>query len=145
MKPILFTLALCFIASQIAYAQSNLDNLENAIQGVVTVAVYKTEAIASQLGARGANTAIEEAYSKALDLSGASGSGSGFVILKDNKSYVVTNAHVIENASDASGSIYVYTINRKKYEVRVLGGDTFYDLAVLEFIDKPGPEIHHMK
>ncbi len=120
--------------------QANLDNLENAVQGVVTVAVYNTEQFSRQLGARGASP-IEEAYRETLDLSNSHGTGSGFVVIKNNKPYVVTNAHVVENASDAKGSIYVYTITREKYEVRLLGGDTFYDIAVLEFVEAPGEEI----
>jgi S1-C subfamily serine protease len=67
------------------------------------------------------------------------------VTLKNGTKYVITNAHVIENALDEEGSIYVYSINRTKYEVKVLGGDSFYDIAVLEFVDTPGPEITTVK
>lgn len=145
-----FTMRYFFFATLLSWAAmypasgQKLDNLESAVQGVVTVAVYKTENFSRQLGARGA-TAIEEAYREALDLSRSHGTGSGFVILKNNKAYVVTNAHVVENAADETESIYVYTITRRKYEVRLLGGDTFYDVAVLEFVDTPGDEIIPMK
>jgi len=122
-------------------AQSVSDMLENAISSVVTVAVYKTGIAQKTLGFRGGDNASDIAYEKALKLSGAIGSGSGFVILRNGKKYVVTNAHVVQDASDEAGSIYIFSINGKKYEVRIIGGDSFYDIALLEFKDTPGSEI----
>jgi S1-C subfamily serine protease len=113
--------------------------LENALSAVVTVAVYETDFAKRSLGFRGAPADL--AYAKMLDLSGASGSGSGFVIRHGDKLLVITNAHVIEQAADKDGSIYVFSINRGKYKAKVLGGDSFYDIAILEFVDKPGSEI----
>ena len=63
------------------------------------------------------------------------------LLKKNEKFYVVTNAHVIETASDEEGSIYVYSISRDQYEVVLVGGDSFYDIAVLEFATIPGDEI----
>lgn len=91
--------------SQVAVPQM----LEKALGSVVTVAVYETENTMKPLGFRGDNA--EMAYAKALDLTGSKGSGSGFFIQRNGKTYVVTNAHVIQNASDADGSIFVYSIN----------------------------------
>ena len=126
------------------YTQTPSDMLENVISSVITVGVYKTDFAKKTLGFRG--TSISGiAYEKALDLAGVVTSGSGFVIEKNGKKYAITNAHVIENALDEAGSIYIYSINRKKYSARVLGGDSFYDIAVLEFIDTPGPEITTLK
>src|SRR4051794_667206 len=85
------------------------DMLENVLKGVVTVAVYQTDAAMKPMGFRGAPT--EMAYSKVLDLSGAKESGSGFIISYNNKNYVITNAHVVQNASSQNGSIYIYTIS----------------------------------
>jgi S1-C subfamily serine protease len=121
-------------------AQSVSDMLENALSSVVTVAVYKSGIANQTLGFRGEKVS-DVAYEKALKLSGALGSGSGFVITKNGKKYVITNAHVIQDASDERGSIYIFSIDGSKYEVRVVGGDSFYDIAVLEFIGKPGSEI----
>ncbi|KPK84310.1 MAG: hypothetical protein AMS27_10340 [Bacteroides sp. SM23_62_1] len=118
--------------------------LENVLSSVITVGVHKTDFAKQTLGFRGTGVA-EVAYEKALDMAGVVTSGSGFVIMKNGKKYVVTNAHVIENALDEEGSIYIYSINRTRYEVRVLGGDSFYDIAVLEFVDTPGPEITTIK
>jgi S1-C subfamily serine protease len=126
------------------YTQTPSDMLENVLSSVVTVGVHKTDYAKKTLGFRG-SALSEIAYEKALDLAGAVTSGSGFVIEKNGKKYVITNAHVIENALDEEGSIYIYSISRKKYAARVLGGDSFYDIAVLEFIDTPGPEITTVK
>jgi len=125
-----------------AYAQSvePYDAIENALAGSVTVAVYKTDVTKRPLGFRGEG-ASDKAYEKALDMAGVQSSGSGFIIQMNGKKYVVTNAHVIEKASLEPGSIYVFSITRKKYEMKVVGGDSFYDIAVLEFIQQPGSEI----
>lgn len=121
-------------------AQSAAAVLDKCLGAVVTVAVYQTEPYGKMtLGMRGEFS--EDAYKKALDLTNAKGSGSGFIIKKNGKYYVITNAHVVESASTETGSIYVFTINQTKYEVKVLGGDSFYDLAVLEFVTPPGSEI----
>jgi S1-C subfamily serine protease len=113
--------------------------LNNTLPGVVTVAVYETDIAMKVMGFRGSS--IDAAYSKVLDLSGAEGTGSGFIIKRNNAFYVITNAHVIENASDQRGAIFVYSINQTKYEARFVGGDSFYDVAVLEFMDPPGAEL----
>lgn len=117
--------------------------LENALGAVVTVGVFETDMAKKTLGFRG--NPVEQAYAKMLDLSGASGSGSGFFIRYNNRTLVITNAHVIEQAADKEGSIYVYTINRSKYEAKIVGGDSFYDLAVLELVDKPGDEVSFLE
>ncbi|MBS4012136.1 MAG: trypsin-like peptidase domain-containing protein [Bacteroidetes bacterium] len=141
MKRFIF-FSLAIFTTTLAIGQATSDMLERVLSSVVTVAVNKTEATRQILGYRGA---ADEAYEKILDLGNAESSGSGFIIEKNKKKYVITNAHVIEQASTERGSIYVYTINRSKYEARVVGGDTFYDIAVLEFIDPPGKEISTIK
>ncbi|RYY40112.1 MAG: serine protease [Chitinophagaceae bacterium] len=89
--------------------------LEGALSAVVTVAVFETDFAKRSLGFRGAPA--DQAYAKMLDLSGASGSGSGFIIRRGDQMLVITNAHVIEQAADKDG------------------------LAILEFIEKPGNEV----
>ncbi|PLW93455.1 MAG: hypothetical protein C0592_06110 [Marinilabiliales bacterium] len=119
-------------------AQNQSDMLEEVMSSVVTVTVEKSEYNNQILGFRGG---IDEAYSKALDLGTAHSSGSGFIIMKNDVLYVVTNAHVVESASDEPGSIFVYTIDQSKYEMEIVGGDSFYDIAVLKFIKSPGREV----
>lgn len=140
MKKIILLSIVMFAWCSFSFAQTVSDMLENSLGAVVTVGVYQSEFAKTALGFRG-EAASETAYQKALDLSGSESSGSGFIIDKNGVKYVITNAHVVENASKEPGSIYVFTINRNKYEVRVVGGDSFYDLAVLEFVDQPGAEV----
>lgn len=132
-----------FIFLRTSFGQNSAsDILEQALSGVVTVAVYQTSEVGNRpLGVRGSQPTADQAYAKALNLSGAKGSGSGFVVESNGRKYVLTNAHVIESASEASGSLAVFSISQKKYEVRVLGGDALYDVAVLEFVNPPGPEL----
>lgn len=135
---------LLFISSFQALGQGGqeTDIVENSLSAVVTVAVFETDAAKKTLGFRG--NPADMAYAKMLDLTGASGSGSGFFIRYNGKPYIITNAHVVEQASDAGGSIYVYTINRNKYRAKIRGGDSFYDLAVLEPEQAPGAEVSYL-
>ncbi len=126
-------------------AQPVSDMLERVIGGVVTVAVFKSEAVNRPLGYRGGKSLSEVAYEKSLDLEGSEGSGSGFLIEYKGKKYIITNAHVIEDVSEDDSSVFVFSINRSKYEVRVVGGDNFYDIAVLEFVTEPGSELSSLE
>ena len=145
MKKIIIIIILLIFPYVSSYPQTVSDILEYALPSVVTVAIFKTEDASRMLGfvdekMRGDN--IDIAYEKILDLSGAKSTGSGFVIERNGEKYVITNAHVIDNASSDKGSIVAYTINRTKYDMELVGGDTFYDIAVLKFLDIPGPEIN---
>lgn len=139
------TLILAVTCMFTAFAQFSpaVKMVDYALSAVVTVAIYQTDVAMKPLGFRGNSNAM--AYSKALDLTGAKSSGSGFVIKKNDKLYVVTNAHVVQDAAETDGSIYIYSIGYKKYNMRIVGGDSFYDIAVLEFIDQPGSEITSIK
>jgi len=119
-------------------AQSTPDMLEKVIGSVVTVAVYETEENMQAMGFRGV---ADKAYERILDLSGTESTGSGFVIERDGKKYIITNAHVVENASPTADALFVYSVDQTKYAVKLVGGDSFYDLAVLEFLSPPGSEI----
>ena len=57
----------------------------------------------------------------------SSGSGAGSII--DKRGYVLTNVHVIENAS----TINISLADGSSYEGRVVGRDTESDIAVLKF------------
>jgi Do/DeqQ family serine protease len=56
--------------------------------------------------------------------------GSGVIISKDG--YIITNTHVIENAS----SIEVTTNNNKTYQADLIGSDKVSDIAVLKIVGK---------
>jgi S1-C subfamily serine protease len=60
------------------------------------------------------------------------GSGSGSII--DKRGYIVTNVHVIENAS----KIYVSLSDGAQYEAQVVGQDEESDLAVIKFTPPAG-------
>jgi len=65
----------------------------------------------------------------------SSGSGSGSII--DKRGYVITNVHVIENAS----TITISLANGSSYDGIVVGKDVESDIAVLKFTPKPGAEL----
>ncbi len=120
-----------------------INPLERALSGVVTVAVLEVSGEDQVLGyAGGAKSYTDIAYEKALDMSSAFSNGSGFVIEYGGTYYVLTNVHVIDAASGEPGSIIVYSITREQYPMKVVGGDSFYDLAILAFDGKePGEEL----
>ena len=59
-----------------------------------------------------------------------SDTGSGFVI--ESSGYILTNNHVVEGATSASGSIVVKLNNGRSLDATVVGRDSSYDLAVLK-------------
>lgn len=65
----------------------------------------------------------------------SSGSGSGSII--DKRGYVVTNVHVIENAS----SITISLADGSTYDGSVVGKDTESDIAVLKFTPPANVEL----
>lgn len=73
-----------------------------------------------------------------IDVTASSGSdtGSGFFI--DSDGYILTNNHVVEAAA-SGGRIRVTLANGKKYDAKIVGRDSSYDLAVLktELVDAP--------
>ena len=63
------------------------------------------------------------------------GSGSGSII--DKQGYVLTNVHVIKNAS----KIYVSLSDGTQYEAHIVGQDADSDLAVIKFNPPQGTEL----
>ncbi|NLA96100.1 MAG: PDZ domain-containing protein, partial [Clostridiaceae bacterium] len=80
------------------------------------VAIY-TDRVVDQFGERSQNIV----------------SGSGFIISSDG--YVVTNAHVIENAR----SIHVNLEDGRAFETKLVGSDSYGDIAVLKIDSKNLP------
>lgn len=138
-------MAFAFTANKANAQKTDADMLDNAIGACVTVAVFKTDESKQALGFRKEKTNAQKAYEKLLDLQGSQISGSGFVVEKNGKKYVITNAHVVENAADEAAALYVFSIDRTKYEVKIVGGDSYFDFAVLEFVTTPGKEITTIK
>lgn len=132
MKKLLAILPLLGFYSAI-FSQSIASPLEKTLRSVVTIALYELEESDAVFGFGEEDRAAEIAYREALDLSSATSSGSGFVIEYSGKLYIVTNAHVVEGAANNPEAIRVFDIGRRQYEVELVGGDSFYDLAVLAF------------
>ena len=80
------------------------NNVGPAVVGVINMATY-----------RGMSSASYE-----------QGSGSGIIISKDG--YIVTNNHVVENASE----VKVMLNNSKEYSAKIIGTDYKTDLAVIK-------------
>ncbi len=120
-------------------AQAN--SIESALSGVVTVAVFDLADEDAAFGFGEEDEVARIAYETALDLTGVASSGSGFLVKIKGKPYVITNAHVVNAAESRRGAIGAFSIGRKKYPLRLVGGDSFYDLAVLAFDEvEPGEE-----
>jgi len=136
-------LLVLFSAFSLRGQEPAINPLERALSGVVTVAVLEVSGEDQVLGyAGGAKSYADIAYEKTLDMSSAFSNGSGFVIEYGGSYYVLTNVHVIDAASGEPGSIIVYSITREQYPMKVVGGDSFYDLAILAFDGKePGEEL----
>jgi putative serine protease PepD len=71
---------------------------------------------------------------------GGGATGSGFVL--DDKNHVITNNHVVADAT-GKGEIVVVDNDGKEYDARILGRSPVYDIAVLELTDdnnlRPAP------
>ena len=59
------------------------------------------------------------------------GMGSGFVY--DNLGHIITNAHVVDNASKAT----VTFLDGSQYHAEIIGKDKFTDIAVIKVTEKP--------
>jgi S1-C subfamily serine protease len=79
---------------------------------------------------------------------GGEGQGSGFVISEDGE--IITNAHVVTNAStsgaqigplDAAREVYVQFPDLNQVEAEIVGFDPFADVALLR-VDPEGLELH---
>lgn len=129
------------------FAQEEMPPLEQALSGILTIGVFDLTENDLVMGfGKGKKSYAEIAYERNLDMGEVSSNGSGFVIELDGKFYVITNAHVIDAAAPQRGAICAFSIMREKYPLKVVGGDSFYDIAVLEFDGvAPGPEIQALK
>lgn len=114
------------------------DILEQSISSVFTVKVTSERNSKTAFGFAGEDSLpkgiAEIAYAQSLNIEGAKGVGSGFVIRLDEKIYLITNTHVIEKATDISKDIIAISYSRNEYSLRFIGADSFYDIAVFEIL-----------
>lgn len=108
MKKLIIFCLMCITSTVWAIGEADQDNIKNAVKkalpSVVSISVNKIS-----------NSGASDKYF-----------GSGVIINKDG--YIVTNAHVIENASVIEIEFY----NNKKERAELTGIDEFTDLAVLK-------------
>jgi S1-C subfamily serine protease len=130
--------ALLALLSASSLAQDSVpDMLERGMPAVVTVGLRHSSETMEGAGFVAADTA----YGKVLRLVNIESAGSGFVIERGGKKYVVTNAHVVQSAS-GPGAIVAYSINQTNYAMHIAGLDSLYDIALLGFEDgAPGAEV----
>lgn len=137
--PLIIILGSCNMIHK-SQEKKHLRTIDNCLAGTVTVVVKKEKSLGNVImGFRGEKS--EKAYEKSLKLTGHLGAGSGFIIRENDELYVITNAHVIENASKDDSSIFVYGFNREEFEVELVGGDSWLDIAVLRFKNQPTEDI----
>ena len=66
--------------------------------------------------------------------------GSSFVYQKEGIPYIITCMHVVEMAKKQKGAIIATNTAGDRVELKVLGGDTFLDIAVLKFAEGTIPQ-----
>lgn len=120
--------------------KTTVSNVNVNVESEVTKAVEKVEnAVVSVTTYQKSNTElsdIEKIFGQSSESSEdelqESGEGSGVIYRKDNgKAYIVTNNHVVTGASAVS----VMLNSGKKVDAKIVGTDTYSDLAVLEIPD----------
>lgn len=104
---------------------ANIDIHKN----VMTIANYNPNEICGLVNSnKRAIDSIDDLV-EVMDSTGAYDLGSGFVYQYEGEKYVITCEHVIFKSEKIVG----YDKNYKAYELELVGGDTFYDVAVLRF------------
>jgi serine protease Do len=97
---------------------------EKVRPAVVSIINLTKQALEQQSSQQGSN-------SEALPDNASLGSGIIFQ-KKDGKAYIITNAHVIQDAA----KVQAVLVNGNKKEAKIIGKDTISDLAVLQVDDK---------
>src|SRR5712692_3688364 len=67
--------------------------------------------------------------------------GSGFLITKDG--YILTNNHVVENATKIQVSLF--GDDERQFNAKLIGRDQLTDSALIQLVDKPGGELPAVK
>ena len=70
-----------------------------------------------------------------------SAAGTGFIISKDG--YILTNNHVVEDATKIE--VYLYGDDETPYNAKVVGHDQLTDSALIELVDKPKGALPEIK
>ncbi len=114
---------------------------DHVLNNTLTVAVYHNTKNHIPLG-YGETSLSKEGRALKTKLKAAE-IGTGFIYRYQNVPYLVTAAHVIDAAKLKDGNIKAIDRDNNKYTMELVGGDTFYDIAILKF--KPGIATEHFK
>ena len=88
----------------------------------------------SELVETSISTSVDKVYDRTVVVVSLSkgkqvSTGTGFIYkIENNKAYIMTNNHVIDGGDTAKVE---FNDNDKQYEVTIVGGDTYSDIAVL--------------
>lgn len=99
-------------------------NIANDVQDSTNATGVVQNCMASVVGIYVGNTTISYATGETQEQD--TGSGSGVIITDDG--YIVTNNHVVQGAD----TIHVYLQDGTKYDAKLIGTDTFSDLAIVK-------------
>jgi len=122
--------ALCFLLCIVVNPNSGLAKKMNIANSILTIGTYKSETcglINSSKRNIYDDTEPEDTIAAQIRKHiEADNVGTGFIYQYNDKKYVITCEHVILKA----GKIRAYDSAFRAYELRLVGGDTFYDMAV---------------
>lgn len=128
MKYLLSICAILVMSFLSIIAQSNIsDMLEKSIKAVVIVRVPDMNDLSKIFGITSSEPTMKaNKWKLNSNITGA----TGFIVESNKKKYIITNAHVVQTLDQED--IQVITHSGEVFTARVVGGDTFYDIAVLE-------------
>ena len=102
----------------------NTTTTESIVKNITTSELVETS-ISTSVDKVYYRTFVVLAYSKGKQIS----TGTGFIYkIEGNKAYILTNNHVIEGADSAKVE---FNDDDTRYEVSIVGGDNYSDIAVL--------------
>ena len=103
---------------------NNMPTSESIVKNITTSELVETS-ISTSVDKVYYRTFVIIAYSKGKQIS----TGTGFIYkIEGNTAYILTNNHVIENADSAKVE---FNDDDTQYEVSIVGGDKYSDIAVL--------------
>ena len=114
------------LQQQISDLDTQLDRLQSQMQNNTSVGNGSFVPNAGTSGGLTPSQVYAQNVAAVVSISSSSGTGSGFILTEDG--YVVTNYHVIENAS----RIEVKLSNSDTYTGKVVGFDAAHDVAVVK-------------
>lgn len=123
------------INSQLSEINSDIDSLETSVSETQETLSETQENLEDQISSIKASTSadfsgiIEDAVEAVVSIQTNAAQGSGFIITSDG--YVVTNAHVLEDATYAKA----ITADQDEYYMSLVGYSSSLDLALLKIED----------